>query len=246
MKEIHDTTTDAKEFLDVMKKGKIRCSPTSIATQTSVISNLLSTKLSTIKEITAVNSKISELELKKMAADNKNGEKSGKAIEKDNNLIIDKIFTDILKTDSHIGPEYDDEDDIDKYLSSDSNKKNKNKSIEDRIKELEESGDIEFTDTELAFKYESEDVRIVIYKNMNNNRWKFEALNADGEELYDYPLPDKKKIGKVKFDMEKLIATDGLNRTYEVIPVDEFDDSDDYLNKYTREDFDDDEDYDDE
>ena len=47
--------------------------------------------------------------------------------------------------------------------------------------------------------------------------------------LFDYPLPNKKSIGKVKFDMEKLVAKDGLNRQYDVIQVDSFDDNDDYL-----------------
>ena len=144
------------------------------------------------------------------------------------------MFSKLIDNDTKLTVDDDDDDDVDKYITS-SPSKNKNKkkdvskAIDERIKELEDSGEIEFTDNELAFKYENENVQIVILKNVNNGRWKFAALNEDGDELYDYPLPNKKSIGKVKFDMEKLVAKDGLNRQYDVIQVDSFDDNDDYL-----------------
>lgn len=233
MKEINKTSIDANEYLDKILKGKIKASPTAIATQTATVNSLFSTKLSTIKEITAINSKISDLELKRAAAEGK--DKSKKDKENDNSLIIDKMFSKLIDNDTKLTVDDDDDDDVDKYITSSPSSKNKNKkkdvskAIDERIKELEDSGEIEFTDNELAFKYENEDVQIVILKNVNNGRWKFAAYNSDGDELYDYPLPNKKSIGKVKFDMEKLVAKDGLNRQYDVIQVDSFDDNDDYL-----------------
>ena len=228
MKEINKVSIGANEFLDKMMKGKVRASPTAIANQTSTVNSLFSTKLSTIKEITAINSKISDLEIKRATAENKDKNKSND--ETNNALIIDKMFDKLMMSESKIGPDYDDIDDSDdKILTSKKDKKKKSKSINQRIKELQESGEITFSDSELAFRYEKDNVRIVIYKNVNTGRWKFVAINEDGDELYDYPLPDKKNIGKVKLDMESLIAKDGLGREYQIIPVESFDDSDDYL-----------------
>ncbi len=78
MKEINKTSIDANEYLDKILKGKIKASPTAIATQTATVNSLFSTKLSTIKEITAINSKISDLELKRAAAEGKDKSKKDK------------------------------------------------------------------------------------------------------------------------------------------------------------------------
>lgn len=91
--------------------------------------------------------------------------------------------------------------------------------LDDRIDELIEDGEIEFSETELAFKYEG-NVRIVIVKNPDNDRWRFAALDEDDEEIVDYPLPTKKAVGRVSFDREKGIAKDSLGKVYEIFYVD--------------------------
>lgn len=230
LKEVNDETVVTREYLDNMRSGRIKASPMSISSQTSNVISLAGTRLSIIKEITAVNSKISDLELKKIANDVKNDK--GKDAETNNALIIDKMFDKIISQGStlpNIDFEEEIEDNVDEPEDGKKKKKKKKgkpsgKSLEERLRELEESGDIEYTDSEKAFKYEKDGVQIVIYKNINNNRWKFVALNSEGDELYDYPLPNKKSIGKVKFDMETETATDGLNRTYKLIMVDAFED----------------------
>lgn len=246
MQEINNSTLDARDFLERMKKGRIKASPTAIATQTANVTSLLGTKLSTIKEITAVNSKISELELKK-ATTSARENKGKEDVENNTNLLMDRMFDKLMNSSANakIGPEYDDDFDDDDVLvttKDKSKKKSIDKSIDERIRELEEAGEIEFTDSELAFKYENEGVHIVVKKNINNNRWKFEARNSDGDELYDYPLPNKKSIGKMTFDMEQCIAKDGLNRTYQIIPVETLDDDEYSLDGIRRYDVDDEED----
>lgn len=91
--------------------------------------------------------------------------------------------------------------------------------LDDRIEELVDDGEIEFSETELAFKYEG-NVRIVVVKNPDNDRWRFAALDDDDEEIVDYPLPTKKAVGRVTFDREKGIAKDSLGKVYEIFFVD--------------------------
>lgn len=231
MQEINISTKDARDYLEKMKSGKVKASPNSITNQTSCISTLLANKLSTIKEITAVNSKISELELKKAAALEKSGK--GKQDEEMNQkLLIDKMFDKILDSDATNIPEINDSYD---ELLSDGSKESEEfieKSIDERIQELEDSGELEFTETERAFKYEKDNVRVCVKKNINNNRWEFVALNEDGDELFDYPLPNKKSIGRMKFDMDELKATDSMKREYDIIPVDSLNPDDEEMNPY--------------
>lgn len=218
MQEVNISTNEAKEYLNKMKIGKVKASPASITNQTSNISTLLGTKLSVIKEITAVNSKISELELKKSAANEKSGK--GKESEALNQkLMMDKMFDRLLAEDTKIVTVSDGDNDELISDGSDYNNASISQTLDERIKELEESGDIEFNENERAFKYERDNVQVCVKKNINNNRWEFVALNADGDELYDYPCPSKRSIGKMKFDMDNLIATDSMKREYHIIPV---------------------------
>lgn len=212
MTETNEATIRGKDYLEKLESGKVRTSPMAITNQMSNINSLLSTKLSIIKEINAVNKQISELELKKSAAVEKSG-KNKEAEEQNSKFVIDKMFDRLMDNDIPVPKS-------DRAKSKKDKKKDISKDIDKRIKELEDEGEIEFSDTERAFKYENENVTVAIKKCKSNGHWCFAAYTEDGDEIEDYPVLDKKNVGKVKFDDDKLIATDKLGNTYDVILVD--------------------------
>lgn len=109
-----------------------------------------------------------------------------------------------LNEDSDIDDDYDpDDDDIDRLLDA-------------RIHKLEKKGEIKFNDVERAYKDEDR-VEIIVVKNPKTERWRFMAIDKyTGEEIYDYPLPIKNAMGRMKFDKETGIAKDMLNHTYRI------------------------------
>lgn len=245
LKEINDTIVDNKRYLNELKSGqigehRIKMSPMTIASQMGNIASLINTKLSAIKQITDVNKSISDLEIKKFNNDIKvnGGKKEGS--ETNTNLLMDQVFDKLINHNNEIKKAekelYDEEDDDKKKSKKkkekikddddDNDKKSKKKkekkeydSIDDRINSLMESGELEFTDNESAFKYERDGVEIAIQKKLKTSEWEFIALNSDGDELFDYPLPDKKNIGKVKFDEKSDTAKDALGQKYNVYYV---------------------------
>ena len=213
--EVNEAMVENKDYLHEMRKGKVRSSPMAITSQMSNISSLLGSKLSVIKEITAVNTKISDLELKKSSADSKSSAKQEEQ-QSNSRFIMDQLFDKVVNSDAIIHTKDDSKPSRGKAGTKKS-KKQIDDEINARISQLEEDGELEFTDNELAFKYERDGVRIQIQKNMQNDRWKFIAVNDEGDELYDYPVPDKKSVGKVEFDEYTMKAKDKLGNVYDVI-----------------------------
>lgn len=106
--------------------------------------------------------------------------------------------------DRDIGIYPDDYDDIDEALEA-------------RINKLVEDDELQFSDTELAYKYEG-NVEIIVDKNADNERWEFVAIDTEtGDEIFDYPLPLKKSIGSVTFDRENGLMKDKLGNVYRVV-----------------------------
>lgn len=219
LKETNDTILENKKFLNELKKGfigdiRVKLSPMAISTQSNSISQLINTKLATVKQITDVNKAISDLELKKLSNDQK-VKAADKSIEvQDSRILLDKVFDDLINFDMPEDPNVDKKKEKKK-------KKKKDKeydSIDDRIDDLIKDGEIEFTDTENALKYEKDGgVEIAIRMNRNDESdWEFVALNPDGEEVFDYPLPRKSIVGTMKFDDEYITAKDMLGEKYNV------------------------------
>lgn len=74
--------------------------------------------------------------------------------------------------------------------------------------------------TELGNTYielENRKVSIVIKKCIDTGDWEFIALDKDNQQVWDYPLPSKDNIGKLKFSGDNRYATDKLGRSYKVI-----------------------------
>ena len=52
-----------------------------------------------------------------------------------------------------------------------------------------------------------------------NDDWRIIAVGDNGNEVLDYPIPDKKDLGKVKFSADHKYATDKFGRSYKVIEI---------------------------
>lgn len=223
MEEVNNQSSECKEHIAVLKKNPTaRGATMAITNQSNTVASLLNTKLSVIKEITSVNKLISELELKNESQKAK--QKAEKEKGKDSNSYINEMFEKVMNCDIPI-PDIDD----DLLLSSNSGKKKKVKgldieSLDSRIDEMIDSGELEFTDSELAFKYEANggvEVCILYKIKSKRNKWEFVAYDSNGDEILDYPLPKKNVVGKVDFDLENDIASDQLGNTYRVLYDDE-------------------------
>lgn len=63
---------------------------------------------------------------------------------------------------------------------------------------------------------ENRNVRVVVYQNaQDNSEWEFVAIDAEGQEVIDYELPDVMHIGKMTF--REKFASDERGRSYEII-----------------------------
>lgn len=216
LKETNATIVENKQFLNDLKRGyigeqRVKISPMAISTQMNAISQLINTKLAAIKQITDVNKSISDLELKKISSDLKAKADSGEAQEQNSKLIIDKMFDQLINFDMPEDPN------IEKKESKKKKKKKEYDDIDDRIDDLIKSGDMEITDTDEAMKYETKGASVAIrMNNENENEWEFFAIDDEGEEIYDYPLPKKSVVGKVKFNDDFTKGKDELGQVYDV------------------------------
>lgn len=239
LKDINSLTDDSKKTLEQFKKSIQRGSFTAVTNQTSNIANLFNTKLSVIKEITTVNKNISDLEIKKF-------KDSGADVETDNLAAMDAMYDKIMGSDLSIKSPLEGNEKKDKKKKKnkeDTKKKeilfeeddtaplinlgekeeyyddiNDDDDLDDIVENMIKSGEIELTDNELAFKYEkNKGIQIVVDKNVRTGRWNFRAIDQNGDTIYDYPLPNKKSIGKVKFDIDKGLAKDQLGNVYTVL-----------------------------
>ncbi|WP_171567705.1 hypothetical protein, partial [Brevibacillus sp. MCWH] len=66
-------------------------------------------------------------------------------------------------------------------------------------------------------QYENRGVKIYIKRCVDTNEWEFIALDRDNQQVFDYPVPRKKDVGKVKFSEDGKYATDERGRMYKVI-----------------------------
>lgn len=66
-------------------------------------------------------------------------------------------------------------------------------------------------------EYENRGVKIFVKRCIDTGDWEFIALDRDQQQILDYPVPDRKKVGKVKFSEDGSYATDERGRSYKVI-----------------------------
>lgn len=210
-----------------------------------MVINMLSAKtnkLQIIKEINSLKKTIADLKIK---ADAKNG-KGGEAGEMSADLMATQYFQKVLqfgrgnfvKQFAGEGSHNDVDDSIDDLVSEiESNKRGySNHEVEDFQQMIEDRLDSE----ENVFRsdagskyiqYENLGVKIYIKRCIDTGEWEFVALDRDNQQIYDYPLPSRRDVGKVRFSDD--YATDERGRMYKVIEyfsspdADEYDEDDD-------------------
>lgn len=188
-------------------------------------------KLQIIKEIASIKKTIQDLNLKAEAKNKSKDDSSGevaaaaylssivkygrnnflKAVDEDGNPTAESVTSMVNNIDR--GNNDDDDEYEDYYLDDELEKYDE--LISSR---LEEEGNPFRTD--LGNKYIENEIRnvsIAIKKCIDTGDWEFIAIDKDQQQVYDYPLPSKETIGRIKFSGDNRYATDKLGRSYKVI-----------------------------
>lgn len=182
------------------------------------------TKLQILKEISSLKKNIQELKIKS----------DGKKVNLGDNGSLESsansYFREIMKvgrntfvsnfdydTDNTISDsEFSSNDDIE-YVNSLPDAHNE---IHNRISERLEEEDVgRSEDGDKYIRYEHMKVDLVIKFNVLNNDWDVVAIDKDGQQVIDYPVPTKKELGKVKFSSDNKYATDKFGRSFKVIEI---------------------------
>lgn len=182
------------------------------------------TKLQILKEISSLKKNIQELKIKSDSkkanlGDNGSLESSANSYFREimkvgRNTFVNNFDYDVDNTITD--SEYSSNDDIE-YVNSLPAAHNE---IHNRISErLEEEGAGRSEDGDKYIRYENMKVDLVIKFNVLNNDWEVVAIDKDGQQVIDYPVPTKKELGKVKFSADNKYATDKFGRSFKVIEV---------------------------
>ena len=65
-------------------------------------------------------------------------------------------------------------------------------------------------------EYENFGVKLYVKKCIDTGEWEFIAIDKNGRQIYDYPLPSKRDAGRMKFSDDGAYATDSKGRIYNV------------------------------
>jgi hypothetical protein len=191
--------------------------------------NMLSaktSKLQIIKEINNLKKVIADLKIKQ---DGKiNGGAAGSAESVD--VLASKYFQNVLKFGRNnfvkefggSGSRNEVDDDVDDLvLQIENNKAGYNPDEEEDFQRLiderldSENNPFRSNAGTKYIEHENRGVKIVIKRCIDTNDWEFIALDKDNIQVYDYPVPNRREVGKVKFNDN--YATDERGRSYKVI-----------------------------
>lgn len=186
-------------------------------------------KLSVLKEISSIKKIVNDLKIKE------DGKKSNNAEGANAQQIASTYLQNILKvgrsnftrqllgSSSAGGIGESDNDELDELVDEiESGSNSYNESAMDAIqRKIEERLEIEGNPMRSeagsrAIEYENRGVKIIVKKCTDTGEWEFVAVDRDNMIIHDYPVPDKGKVGKMKFSQDDRFATDGLGRTYKV------------------------------
>ena len=179
-------------------------------------------RLQIIKEINSLKKNIQELKIK---ADGKYAKMGGDgSLEDDANSFFQNImgvgrnnFVSALNGEPDIhfsNPDYSNDDDIE-YANSLPDAQN---ALHDMINErLENEGSSRSSEADLYIIYENLKPEIKILRNTMDNSWEVIAVDKDGQRIVNYPVPERKSLGKCKFSADGLWMTDAYGRSYKVI-----------------------------
>jgi hypothetical protein len=211
-----------------------------------LVTNILSSKtnkLQVLKEINSLKKTIADLKIK---MDGKNGGAEGGAMNTD--MLATQYFQQILRhgrgnfVQQQTGQsrQLDDEDDdgpVDELVAqiekgklgyNDSELADFNSLIEERLET--EQNHFRSENGSKYIQYENLGVKIKVKRCIDTGEWEFIAVDRDNQIVYDYPLPNKRDVGKMKFS--DTYATDERGRSYALVEyysgdIDSLDNGDD-------------------
>lgn len=206
---------ETKEHYDRVKNSQSRGSLNFVERQTSNLVSLKTAKVTMIKE---------RINIKKLQIDTFFKQEKAKGDENNNNeALVAQVAQYLMKNDTAVNDIEDDYvGDVEGTVSA-GRTSDVEKSVDDllaeRIKQLQEDGQIELTDNEIATMNENKKVKIVVLR--RGKSWKFGAVNEENEIIKGYPVPDKAnfKIKLQKDDEGVIIAVDQDEKVYDVINI---------------------------
>jgi hypothetical protein len=193
---------------------------------TELINSMLSaktSKLQILKEISNIKKTIADLKIKQ------DGKKANVEGEKSVDLLAAQYFQNVLKYGrsnfiKDMGSVHDDDDEIDDLVEQiEKNKMSYSSDELERIQSyieerLETEGNPFRSEAGSKYiQYENRGVKICIKRCIDTGEWEFIAIDRDNQQVFDYPLPRKRDVGKVRFSDDGRYATDERGRTYKVI-----------------------------
>lgn len=182
------------------------------------IINLRGNKLQIIKEITSIKRTIADLQLKK---DRVSGATTGAETSHDDimSIYMNQIMengrgkfveaTANKAKNLYLGDDGEDEDGEDYYQSA----LNAQESIDIRLKNTPTRS----TTGSTYIQMENDKCVTHVKRNIDTGEWKFIAIDRDGQERPEYPVPDDDLVGPLSFG--ESIAKDKLGRSYKLIDV---------------------------
>lgn len=185
-----------------------------------------SNKLSILREITSIKTKIEDFKLKAEA----------KAAKSENTHTVENLaasyFQKVLdhgrnRFMDHAGvsgiTQYREDDGDDDFYDEIMDEGGTNDSLANRTlaeieSRLQSEGNIFRSAAGNKYiEYENRGVKEYIKRCIDTGDWEFIAIDRDNQQIYDYPLPRKKDVGKVRFSEDGKMATDDRGRSYKVI-----------------------------
>ena len=204
IEELDELYDETKEHFDAVKRARSNGSLAFIHLQTSNLVSIKNSKFSVLKEL--INIKKIEAELTLKESRNQLGGSQ-------DDSIVHSLMKQLMDKEDVI--DYDDDDNFPPIKG-----KHKEEDVDEvltrKIRELRDSGEMQFSDNELGFKYEDQEVQIVVV--VKNKKWQFGAITEDGTRIKDYPVPKKSdyQIRLEKVD-GKTVAVDQDDKIYRVI-----------------------------
>lgn len=222
---------DLEKDLKSIRSSKVRGVSKYSNDLASLVLTAKQTKLNILKEISSVKKSIVDLGIK----ENKNNNKNDGGMSSES--LASQYFKNIL---SHGRTEF-----IDRVSGGDDPHDLAIADFEDSYSDKEEDEYLKVMEERLTYspnpfrseagskyiEYEQRGVNVYVKKCIDTGDWHFIAIDKVGQIVDDYPLPDRRTVGRMKFTDDGEYATDAAGRMYKVIeyylPSSEYDDDDD-------------------
>ena len=199
LSEIKSFETEIKNHFDLIKGGKIQGSNKFITDQTENIISIKKNKLDVIMSMVSIEKILADYDFKDRKEDDEDGNDSKytkllELMNSKNSVNLDDCNAD-----------YSDDKDTDITDV-----------LEKKFKKLCKKGEIEYTNEDLATKYEKDNIQIKV-RLFDDDNWKFGAYDSNGKRVKDFPLPNEED-----FEIDIKTIGNGITIAYDINTGKEF------------------------